>query len=177
MLITEQDISPETIRTVAKQMLVAARTAPKARGTDNLYLALAEGDTLKQLSKKMLELGEKHQHPTFIRDAAGIDKAMIVVLIGTAISSLGLKTCGLCGFANCQEREQKQAGTPCVFNTGDMGIAVGSAVSVAMEARVDNRIMYSAGYAARELGILPSEIKIVYAIPLAVSAKNPFFDR
>jgi uncharacterized ferredoxin-like protein len=46
-----------------------------------------------------------------------------------------------------------------------------------MEARVDNRIMYSAGMAARDLKLLGDDIQIIYCIPLSCTGKNPFFDR
>jgi uncharacterized ferredoxin-like protein len=46
-----------------------------------------------------------------------------------------------------------------------------------MEARVDNRVMFSIGMAARELGLLGPEVRIIYGIPLSVQSKNPFFDR
>jgi uncharacterized ferredoxin-like protein len=87
-----------------------------------------------------------------------------------------LKTCGYCGFGNCEEK-QKHPKTPCAFNTGDLGIAIGSAVSVAMNHKIDNRIMFSAGYSAIECGMVPDDIQVAYIIPLSVSSKNPFFDR
>jgi len=70
-----------------------------------------------------------------------------------------------------------QAGGTCSFNAGDLGIAVGSAASRAADLRLDNRIMYSAGKAAIELGILGEGVSIAYGIPLSVSSKSPFFDR
>jgi uncharacterized ferredoxin-like protein len=82
----------------------------------------------------------------------------------------------MCGFKNCEEKN-KFPEIPCVFNTGDLGIAIGSAVSVAMDNRVDNRIMYTAGQAVIELGLLGKDVKIVYVIPLSATSKNPFFDR
>jgi uncharacterized ferredoxin-like protein len=99
-----------------------------------------------------------------------------MVLIGTKIKPLGLTYCGLCGFKNCEEKTQ-YPNHPCSLNTGDLGIAIGSAVSIAMNERVDNRIMYSVGMAVRELELLGKEVKIIYAIPLSGSSKNPFFDR
>jgi uncharacterized ferredoxin-like protein len=82
----------------------------------------------------------------------------------------------MCGFANCEEKN-KYPEHPCVFNTGDLGIAIGSAVSVAMDSRVDNRIMYTVGQAILEMKFLGNDVKIAYGIPLSVSPKNPFFDR
>ena len=69
------------------------------------------------------------------------------------------------------------AGGTCSFNAGDLGIAVGSVVSLAADLRVDNRIMYTAGKAAIELGLLGDDVFIAYAIPLSAKGKNPFFDR
>jgi len=48
---------------------------------------------------------------------------------------------------------------------------------VAMDHRIDNRVMYSAGKAAIEGGFLSEEVIVAYGIPLSVSGKNPFFDR
>ncbi len=83
----------------------------------------------------------------------------------------------MCGIANCQEKQTQKPQTPCVFNTGDLGIAMGSAVSIAIDHRIDNRVMYTIGQAVIDLGILGNDIKIVYGIPLSATSKNPFFDR
>jgi len=61
--------------------------------------------------------------------------------------------------------------------TSSAVIAIGSAVSVAADLRVDNRVMYSVGKAALNIGILGEDVKIAYGIPLSISGKNPFFDR
>ena len=44
-------------------------------------------------------------------------------------------------------------------------------------ARVDNRVMFSVGRAARSLGLLGASVTLVLGIPLSVSGKSPFFDR
>ena len=76
-----------------------------------------------------------------------------------------------------QLEKNKHPDHPCVFNTGDLGIAIGSAASVAMDSRVDSRIMYTVGQALLEMRIFGEEVKIIYGIPLSISGKNPFFDR
>ena len=65
-----------------------------------------------------------------------------------------------------------KAGGCCSFNVGDLGIALGSAVSRAADMRVDNRIMYSVGKAVLELDLLGAEVHIAYGIPLSVSGKS-----
>lgn len=57
----------------------------------------------------------------------------------------------------------------------DLGIAVSSAVSVAAMDKVDNRVMFSIGKAAAEMGY--AENVLWLGIPLSVSGKNIFFDR
>jgi uncharacterized ferredoxin-like protein len=99
-----------------------------------------------------------------------------VVIIGVRIKVTGLAKCGMCGFDNCLEKE-KFPYTPCIFNTTDLGIALGSAASVAKNHCIDNRIMYTVGQAAIEMGIMSNDIKVVFGIPLSVSSKSPFFDR
>lgn len=42
---------------------------------------------------------------------------------------------------------------------------------------IDNRIMYTAGIAAKEMGLLGQDVRIILTIPLTVTGKNPFFDR
>ena len=175
--ITEEMIRLETVKRVAEEMLTAARTAPKARGIDNLVLAMATGTDIEIIAKKMDEIGNRPDGtPSFLRDADNIRKAQSIVLLGTRIQSQGLKLCGRCGFANCDEKDMHPE-FPCSFNTGDLGIAIGSAVSIAMDHRVDNRVMYTIGQAVLEMKFMGEEVKIAFGIPLSVSEKNPFFDR
>jgi uncharacterized ferredoxin-like protein len=175
-MIFEEQMRFASIKRVAEQMLVAANTAPKTRGLDSLVYAYIEGDEIKRLAEKMQEISVREDFASFARDAGNILASPIVVFIGTKIQPKGLKICGLCGFANCAEKN-KYPSTPCTFNTADLGIAVGSAVSIAMDNRVDNRVMYTVGFAALELGLLPKEVKIACGIPLSASGKNIFFDR
>ncbi|MEW5816708.1 MAG: DUF2148 domain-containing protein [Spirochaetota bacterium] len=176
-IIREEEIRKEAILHVAEKMLIAARTAPKGRGMDNTVLVMVEGDDIKAISDKIKEMAQRDKLPDFfIRDADNILQAPVILLFGTRIKSMGLSPCGMCGFTNCDEKN-KYPDHPCSFNTGDLGIAIGSAVSVAMDHRVDNRVMYTVGQAILEMGILGDDVKVVYAVPLSVSSKNPFFDR
>jgi uncharacterized ferredoxin-like protein len=176
-IITEEMIRPEAVKQVAKLMLIAARTAPKARGVDNLVLAMADHGLIREISEKMKIIGQRPGAPEFfLRDSENILSADGLILMGSKIKSQGVRICGRCGFPNCDEKD-KHPGFPCTFNTGDLGIAMGAAVSIAANHRVDNRIMYTVGQAILEMKLLGEEVKIAYGIPLSVSPKNPFFDR
>ena len=110
----------------------------------------------------------------FLRDAENIRQADAVILVGTRLQSLSLN-CGYCGYPTCEKKNGHPA-APCALNMVDLGIAIGSMTAKAADLRVDNRVMFSAGKAALSIGLLAG-CHSIYAIPLSVSSKNPFFDR
>lgn len=172
MIIDERSDRHTRILEAARNMLTAARTAPKARGNDNLECILVEGDDLKKLSEAMLELFNETGRPVYQRDAANILQGECVILIGIRPVLMGLN-CGHCGFSKCGEKPQD---VPCVMNVTDVGIAIGSACATAADRRLDTRVMFSVGMGAMRLGLLP-DCKQVFAIAISAGSKNPFFDR
>lgn len=172
MILNERDLRHEHILNVARQMMTAARTAPKGKGIDIIEMAMITGNDLKVLSDKMIAMVEEHGMKFFLRDAANILQAECVVIIGTREQAQGLN-CGHCGYTTCAARP---ANTPCAINSIDVGIAIGSACAMAADLRVDTRVMFSAGLAAQRLQWLPNCTQ-VFAIPVSASSKNPFFDR
>ena len=172
MIQNERDIRHEHILNVARQMMTAARTAPKGKGIDIIEVALVTGEDIKILSDKMIAMVEEHGMKFFLRDADNILSAECIVLIGTCEQAQGLN-CGHCGYATCAARAE---GVPCALNSIDVGIAIGSACATAADMRVDTRVMFSAGLAAQQLNWL-KDCKMVMAIPVSASSKNPFFDR
>lgn len=175
MLITNAMAENDGLIQAAKSLCVAARTAPKGKGKDLLVTAVATGDDKVRIQQQMRRIGERDGILFFLRDADNLDHAPVVVLLGTRKEPLNIPACGFCGFTDCEA--MTNAGGTCSFNSGDLGIAVGSAAALAADLRIDNRIMYTAGKAAIELGMLGEEVKIAYGIPLAAKGKNPFFDR
>ncbi len=173
---TFDEIKEDTILEVAKKMVMAARTAPKARGVDNVHTLILTGDDIKILSTQMMLISKRDSVDFFERDAKNLLVSSAVVLLGSPYKSLGLKNCQWCGFKTCVEKD-KHPNNPCVYNVHDLGIAVGSAASIAADNRIDNRVMFSVGKAALELPLFSSNIKIAFGIPLTASGKNPFFDR
>ncbi len=175
MLIMNELAEVAGLMRAAENLCVAARTAPKGKGKDLLVTAIVTEDDKKRLQQQMRAIGERDGVIFFLRDADNIDHAPVVVLVGTRKKPLQIPACGFCGFVDCDT--MTSAGGTCSFNAGDLGIAVGSAVALAADLRIDNRIMYTVGKAAIELGLLGEEVKIAYGIPLAAKSKNPFFDR
>ncbi|NLV24040.1 MAG: ferredoxin [Deltaproteobacteria bacterium] len=175
MIFFDNEMEMEPMLGAASLICVAARTAPKGKGMDLLRTAVVTGEEKLRIAERMREIALRDGVKFFARDADNVDQAKMLILFGTQEKPMGLPNCGFCGFANCAAL--LVAGGVCAFNSGDLGIALGSAVSRAADLRIDNRILYSAGKAAVEMGILGEEIRIAFGLPLSVTGKNPFFDR
>lgn len=160
---------------VADLMVLAAKTAPKGCGLDNVVALVVDGEEKSELSGQMRTIAAETGADFFERDACNVDDSHLLVLIGVKDSPVGLANCSLCGFKDCAET--KKAGGRCALNVTDLGIAVGSAVSVAANNRIDNRVMFSVGKAALKLKFFDDDVKICYGIPLSSSSKSIFFDR
>ncbi len=157
---------------IARAMITAARTAPKARGNDLFECAVIDGDDIVRLSEAMKRLHASTGRPVYERDSANILQAQCIVLVGIHPGVMGLN-CGHCGFPTCGG---KPAQAPCAMNITDVGIAIGSACATAADHRADTRVLFSAGMAAMKLDILHG-CRQVFAIPVSIASKNPFFDR
>ncbi|MEM4028071.1 MAG: DUF2148 domain-containing protein [Desulfurococcus sp.] len=163
-LITEQEAFKKAVETVASLMLASAKTAPKARGIDNIVSAIiTEKQELEALAEYMKKLAEKYG-AFFERDAENVLNSDAVVLIGCKITRL-----------NLAKPEKWVLDADTINSIVNLGIALGSAVKTASLLNIDNRIMYSIGVAAQELGLIDTDI--VYGIPLSVKGKNIYFDR
>ncbi|MGI5836653.1 MAG: DUF2148 domain-containing protein, partial [Chloroflexota bacterium] len=153
----------EAVRMAAQLMAAAARTAPKTRGVDSIKTLIVYGEELEALASVMeAKPSEKTGIvPFYGRDAGNVRNAAAVLLIGVTGQPKGIErplNCGACGFRSCGEfvKAQKKDGEDfrgplCVFQSIDLGIALGSAAKVASELNIDNRMMYTIGAAARKL--------------------------
>ncbi len=177
----KQNPELEIIESLANTILVAARTAPKGKGVDDIVTFLLNEADRMQLADKMEELSEIKEMKFLIRDAKNIRDADSLILIGLKSSGVSSLNCGACGFKTCKEMlEQKEVkveftGPHCMIKYMDLGIAVGSAVSKAKDLCIDNRVLYSAGAAACYFDMIDADVAM--AIPLSVKGKNIFFDR
>ncbi|MCI8468581.1 MAG: ferredoxin [Eggerthellaceae bacterium] len=172
-VLNERDQRAAQTADIAQKMAVAARTAPKGKGVDVIEAAVLTAEHLEQLACEMEAYAEESGMKFFLRDAGNVRAAQAVLIVGTRTQLQGLN-CGHCGFATCAE---KPSAVPCEINAVDVGIALGSAVSLAADLRVDTRIMFSAGLAAQRLGLLGEGVGQVYAVPVSIASKSPLFDR
>jgi len=174
---------------IAAIMAANARTAPKANGVDDIDIALLDGEELEALARCMDEIAEQKPSPypsvAFQINGNDLRKANAVLLMGVKGSRHDTEKpldCGSCGFRTCsnfKKAGRRQGGDfvgpTCIMKALDLGIAIGSAVKMAGECHIDNRIMYTIGAAAQKLHLLDSDI--IMGIPLSVTGKNPYYDR
>ncbi len=173
MVLNERIVRHELVVEAGRRMMMAARTAPKARGVDIIEIALvSERADLEKLSAVMRSKGEESGMQFLLRDSENILQGDAVLLIGTPIANQGLN----CAYCGCEKCVDKPVMAPCAMNSVDLGIAVGSAVSLAADMRVDSRVMFSAGWSSLSLDWLPGCTQVI-AIALSCTSKNPFFDR
>ncbi len=177
----------EAARLAASLMAAAARTAPKARGLDSIQTLIVDGEDLETLAAAMEEKGREKGSKTafFARDAQGVRSAAAVLLIGVTGEPKKPNSpldCGACGYSGCAEflgakksEGEDFRGPLCLFQSLDLGIALGSAARTAGALNIDNRMMYSLGAAARRLKLLDCDV--VIGFPLSVTGKSPYFDR
>ena len=160
MIQNEREIRHEYVLQAVRQMMTAARTAPKGKGIDiievamvtdediNIGISLKKGNTeLKDAINSVLTKMTKDDFSKMMDD--NILQAEAIMIAGTRQQVQGLN-CAHCGFPTCVEKPKT---VPCAINSVDLGIAVGSACATASDLRLDTRVMFSA------------------------SSKNPFFDR
>ena len=175
MIMNREQASAEAAIRIGQAMLAAAITAPKGNGVDDVNGVLLTGEEKDALAAHMRDIAEETGEDFYARDAGNVDNSFCVVLLWAENAPLWLTNCGLCGFRDCGEN--MEAGAVCAFNVTDLGIAVGSAVSLAADNRMDNRVLFSAGKGAARMGLFDEDIKVCYVIPLSVSSKSVFFDR
>ncbi|MCL4554803.1 MAG: DUF2148 domain-containing protein [Actinobacteria bacterium] len=187
MVITSEVAEREAVAQAANLMAVAAKTAPKACAADTIVSAVLTGEHKDSLAGRMRAkaAGKRaaSNRKAMVRDASRVDGSAAVFLAGIrgGTSPVGSLDCGACGNPSCARfrsapkvEGEDFLGPLCVFHLIDLGIALGSAAKVASSLNVDNRILYTAGAAARGGGYIEAEV--IMGIALSVGAKNIFFD-
>ena len=184
-----KEIEKNAITMVASLIAASARTAPKGRAVDSTASLVLMDDDLEKLALAMEK--KAADKPDFLsavlkRDANNVRNSGCVLLLGVTGEPKKIEQpldCGACGFASCEHlaKARKQArmkdfvGPVCIFQAMDLGIALCSSVKLAADFGIDNRMMYTAGAAAKSLGLMDSDV--IIGIPLSVTGKNPYFDR
>ena len=135
MIQNEREIRHEYVLQAVRQMMTAARTAPKGKGIDIIEVAMVTDEDIKRLSEELVIMSGETGLKFFLRDADNILQAEAIMIAGTRQQVQGLN-CAHCGFPTCVEKPET---VPCAINSVDLGIAVGSACATASDLRLDTR--------------------------------------
>ena len=178
-------VESDAVTSVAGLMALSARTAPKAVGLDAIHIEILTGKEQEKLANRMIKLGKEIEMDFFRINGEQVKVSDATLLIGVEGQKVLGINCGGCGHATCAEmtkaaqagknKKTLYKGPNCVMKITDLGIAVGSAVKTAAIHNVDNRIMFSAGVVALQMGLLKG-CSVAYGIPLKASGKNIFWD-
>ncbi len=172
----------DALLTVAKLMVLAARTAPKTKGQDYVVCKIISGKEKEKegIAREMEKIGKERNKKGWLRDAQNLRDSPALVLIGVKNVPADMD-CGTCGFQTCENlRRAKKSGRDfkgpvCAMRLLDLGIALCSAAKLAGELNADNRIMYRIGVAAKRTNALNADV--IMGIPLSATGKSIFFDR
>lgn len=84
-------------------MLVSARTAPKARGIDDVLTLIVYGEEKDALANEMEKIAKERNIPDYMRDAKNTRDSDVVVLVGVRSGTYLAGNCGACGYPSCAE--------------------------------------------------------------------------
>jgi len=164
-------------------MIVAAKTAPKTAGVDDVLTLIVYGAEKDAIAEKMEQIAVERNAEAFKRDAKNVRDSLATVVVGVRGGKSLNFNCGGCSYKGCSDFdavEKRQgndfAGPNCVFKLLDLGIALGSAAKTAGLLNVDNSIMCRVGTASLMLGLMP-EATVAIGIPISVKGKSIYFDR
>ena len=112
MIQNEREIRHEYVLQAVRQMMTAARTAPKGKGIDIIEVAMVTDEDIKRLSEELVIMSGETGLKFFLRDADNILQAEAIMIAGTRQQVQGLN-CAHCGFPTCVEKPET---VPCAIN-------------------------------------------------------------
>ena len=72
MIYNERELRAETVKIMAEAVMVAARTAPKAKGRDIVEIVMITDEHIERLSQTMQQMSEESGLKFLLRDAENI---------------------------------------------------------------------------------------------------------
>ncbi|HAD02673.1 MAG TPA: ferredoxin, partial [Porphyromonadaceae bacterium] len=84
MIVNERESRHEHVLQVGRQMMTAARTAPKGKGIDIIEVGMVTDQDIVRLSEEMVRYSEESGMKFLLRDAENLQQAEAVIIIGTA---------------------------------------------------------------------------------------------
>ena len=105
MVIDERECRREEMAAIARQIMIAGRTAPKGKGIDIIEIVTVTGETIAELAGAVRDASAATGMKFFLRDAENIRQADAVILVGSRSSVMSLN-CGYCGYPTCVAKNE-----------------------------------------------------------------------
>ena len=99
MIQNEREIRHEYVLQAVRQMMTAARTAPKGKGIDIIEVAMVTDEDIKRLSEELVIMSGETGLKFFLRDADNILQAEAIMIAGSGFELRALRVSDLCGEA------------------------------------------------------------------------------
>jgi len=99
MIQNEREIRHEYVLQAVRQMMTAARTAPKGKGIDIIEVAMVTDEDIKRLSEELVIMSGETGLKFFLRDADNILQAEAIMPAGSGFELRALRVSDLCGEA------------------------------------------------------------------------------
>ena len=111
MIYSSDDMEARAVLATAQRMCAAARTAPKAKGVDNLVTLVLTGEDKDRLADEMERLSEPLNYAFFLRDAGTMREFMLFALTAPRICCS--PRCARCWAITCIRRALWSSRTGC----------------------------------------------------------------
>ena len=82
MIVNERESRHEHVLQVGRQMMTAARTAPKGKGIDIIEVGMVTDQDIVRLSEEMVRYSDESGMKFLLRDAENLQLAEAVIIIG-----------------------------------------------------------------------------------------------
>lgn len=104
MIQNEREIRHEYVLQAVRQMMTAARTAPKGKGIDIIEVAMVTDEDIKRLSEELVIMVRRNRFKILLRDADNILQAeayhdCMYTPAGSGFELRALRVSDLCGEA------------------------------------------------------------------------------
>ncbi len=158
-------------------MNISAQTSPKS--SDNFLETMVLEEAEKEmLAEELYQLSDEFQDEAYSQEGDFINSSDELLIIGLKDHPpLGID-CKACGYESCKDfseadkTKQIFEGPNCIFRLMDLGISIGHALNTAETHNIDYQISIKGGLAAKNLGLMDSQVCLV--VPINVISNKDY---
>ncbi len=180
----------DAVQVAARLLLASAVTSPRVGGVGECTVHIVEEECdIEDLCQQIEMLADENKAWEFFKRDAAMLRDADAVLVVTSLRSLTDPSdinCNQCGKLTCEylRKEEKLPQEPgvaftgplCAFRAMNIAYAIDGIVSLARNMGIDYGVYWSAGLAAKRMGIVPKATGFALAVAISITEKSPFRD-